>query len=215
MIKPALLVAAALAAVALAPGPAPAQNPGNEISALTAPTLVVHGRSVAITGFLTGPDVNFVRIDLQRDEYPFGEFEQKDGPGMTEADGSFKLSGEPTVLTRYRAIATTRGNVTSPVIEVQVGSEVLFNVSTQSVRRGRFVRLYGQVKPGAPGAQVSIERRKLGGASYAQVATAELGPDAKFSRRLRVRSTGSYRVRIAGDDMNAAGLSRTRAIRAR
>jgi hypothetical protein len=194
-----------------------AADAGDSISAAAAPSLIVMGRSTTISGALSGTGVNFQRIDLERDEFPFDGFASESAPVATDADGSYSLIANPTRLTRYRAVAKDRGNVTSAVVEVAVRYEVLFNVDDQTVRRGQLVKFTGSVTPGVSGREVEIQRRGASGGAYRTVATAALGGSSipgrpVFSHRMRVRSDASYRVRFAADEMNQAGTSRLRTI---
>jgi plastocyanin len=93
--------------------------------------------------------------------------------------------------------------------------KVTFKVGDATPLAGAAVKLSGEVRPARDGRKVQIQRRGRGG-SYRTIATTRLKDagtaKSKFSITLRMRADAVLRVRIAGDDERATGLSRTRSI---
>jgi plastocyanin len=93
--------------------------------------------------------------------------------------------------------------------------KITLKVSDATPLAGSRLKLSGRVRPARDGRKVQIQRRSRGG-SFRTIATTRLkdagAAKSKFSVMLRLRGDAVLRARIAGDDDNATGLSRTRAI---
>jgi hypothetical protein len=93
---------------------------------------------------------------------------------------------------------------------------VTLRLSDATPRRGTRVRFSGVVRPARAGGSALIQRRTTTG-KFRTVARAALHPSSAgqstYSSRLRVRSSGVYRVRVLADSSHAAGNSPRRHIR--
>ena len=210
-----LAAAAALPAAAAAhhqPGHQGGPNEGNISISATSP--VTWGRSTVVTGKLTATSPNSgVGVDLQADPAPF----EDNGfttvaSGATDGNGDYRLTAKPTSHTRYRVVAKASPTVTSTPATVLVRLRVKFSVSDSTPRVGQSVRFSGDVCPEHDGKVAAIQRRTSTG-SYRTVARATLadtgGACSSYSRSLRIRSDGTYRVKVpSGDSDHSTGTSR-------
>ncbi len=133
----------------------------------------------------------------------------------TDAKGDAPFTTRPRVNTYYRAIARTTPNQTSPESLVKVAPLVGFRVSDSTPRAGQLVRFAGTVRPRHNGRRVYVQRRLDGGA-FATVRKTTLraatSTYSKYSLRVRVSRTATYRVRILGHADHAMGISRERVL---
>src|SRR5215208_5357253 len=209
-----LAAAAALPAAATAhhqPGHQGGPNQGNISISATSP--VTCGRSTVVTGKLTGATANSgIGVDLQADPAPF----EDNGfttvaSGTTDGNGDYRLLHKPQLHTRYRAVAKASPTATSGLATVLVRIQVKFTVSDTTPRAGGLVRCSGTACPEHDGKVAAIQRRTSTG-SYRTVARATLadtgGACSSYARRLRIRSDGTYRVKVAGDADHSTGTSR-------
>jgi hypothetical protein len=154
-----------------------------------------------------------VAVDLEADPYPFNDNEfAKSAETTTDANGDFRFEAQPQLNTRYRAVAKTSPPVTSEPATVLVRLSVTRAVSDKTPRMGVRVRFRGKVCPEHDGKTALIQRRTSSG--YRTVARATLediagDPCSRYSRRVRIRRDGVYRVRVpSGDADHAPGVSR-------
>ena len=211
-----LAAAAALPAAAAAhhqPGHQGGPDSGGNLS-ISATSPVTWGRSTIVTGKLTAVNPNTgIAVDLEADPFPFEDsgFARVAG-GVTDANGDYRLTAKPTLHTRYRVVAKTSPPVTSAAATVLVRIQVKFAVSDSTPRTGSLVRFSGTACPEHDGKVASIQRRTSTG-SYRTVARATLadtgGACSSYARRLRIRSDGTYRVKVpSGDADHSTGISR-------
>lgn len=193
------------------------QPPVNTLTCSATPRKVTFGKSATISGQLTGADNGGVKVDLEQDPAPFGDGFEKTGTELTtDANGSFSVPVTPAVNTRYQATAKSSPPVTCAAVTVRVRHKVTFRVSDSKVRRGQKVRFKGAVAPAHVGAKVRIQRRTSRG--FKTVTKAKLfasGTRSVYSKRIRIKRKGTYRVMMPADAEHAKGVSRKRTIRVR
>ena len=140
---------------------------------------------------------------------------------VTNGAGQFAFplpAPEATAQYRVRTVAGQR-SVTSGILTLGVAVRVKTNVSRTRVRRGSRVRFSGTIRPARPGARYAIQKQTRTG-NWVTVAgsitrTGTTGFSG-FSRRVRVRSSGNYRVFVQIVDGNlTSGIGRTVSIRTR
>ena len=219
------LALAATPAAALAQGQGQGQgnqgggnNAATTISALDArPNPLVFGTSTELSGRLSGGDVRGKTVRLEVDEVaPFGDaYVPLNGvTTTTNTSGRFSFMLKPESNTQYRAIAQTSPPVTSAPRLVLVRPAVGLLVSDTTPRRGQLVRFRGTVRPDDEGSAL-IQRRSPSGrfVTVARTALRDTGPAyATYSRRIRIRRDGVYRVKVPGDEDHVNGFSRLRTL---
>src|SRR4051812_6972447 len=203
--------------ITLAEGQAPPG--GNAITIAAGPASIAFGHATALTGQLVGPKNADVRLTLQSRPTGVAGAQFADvANGTTDAAGNYSFGVVPLVNTDYQVVAKTKPEVTSPVQRVKVRFLVTLHVGDATPRRGKRVRFSGSVKPAHDGASALIQRRTKTG-KFRTVAKALLKPSAKvpgtsvYSRRLRIKRSGVYRVRVLGDGVHATGTTRKHRIR--
>lgn len=178
---------------------------------------VTFGKPTTISGTLTGPDAAGRTVELEADQAPYeGKFDATGLTAVTNAAGQYAIIVSPPANTRYRVVTKGKKPVTSPELTVRVRPRVKLFVSDATPSKGERVRFRGTVAPAHDGKVARIQRRTAKG-TWRTVARATLRattpiagtPRSKFSRRVRVNTTGTYRVRFApGDGDHIAGNSR-------
>jgi hypothetical protein len=194
----------------LAAKPAPAS-----LTVATTPATVTFGKATTLSGKLTGgKSVGGQTVDVEADTAPFEGTYAQVATAVTDAAGAWTATTTPTALTRYRARAHTSPPTTSSTVDVAVRLRVGVGVSDRTPQRGQRVRFSGRVAPAHDGAPALIQRRTASGAwvTVARTTLVTAGTDvSRYSKRVRVRRTGTYRVRVrSGDTDHLNGTSGTR-----
>ncbi|MEA2221582.1 MAG: hypothetical protein QOJ35_4208 [Solirubrobacteraceae bacterium] len=222
-----LLVAASAAAglALLAPLASGQGNPNKPppkqpaaISLDAKPNPIVFSTTTALSGRLTNvAQAGGVKIRFEQDATrPYGDDYKPSALTATTANnGRWSVSAKPATNTQYRAIAQASPPVTSPARLVLVRTLVGLRVSDSTPRRGSLVRFSGSVFPAHDGSRALIQRRTSSGgwATLARPALLDAGTlKSTYTKQLRVRSDGVYRVKVAGDGDHVNGFSRTRTL---
>ncbi|MEA2124708.1 MAG: hypothetical protein QOI80_1490, partial [Solirubrobacteraceae bacterium] len=180
--------ATALPAAALAAPPSPHQL---SISAL--PNPVVFGKSVAITGKLTGTDSAGETVTLRDDPFPFDKFGNPTST-TTTADGSYAFTVKPTVNTKYQATAKSKAPATSSELTVLVAARVGFVVGDKTPKVGQTVTFKGRVYPPHDGQNVLLQRHNSTGWHTVQTIPLVHATDtfSSYSRQRKVTRNGTF-----------------------
>jgi hypothetical protein len=174
-----------------------------------------------IAGTLTGTGNANRPVALQARAFPYTTgFADVGNPLVTNAAGQFSFPLlAPEATAQYRVRTTSGPPVVSPILTLGVAVRVKTNVSRTRVRRGSLVRFSGTIRPARPGARYAIQKQTRAGgwATIAGSITRSGGSSfSGFSRRVRVRRGGSYRVFVQIVDGNlTSGIGRTIRIRTR
>jgi len=211
---PCLLAAGALLAPVAATAAKPPKPPGQQgVTLKPAAGLITFSKTVVSTASVKGAKAG-VNVTLQRrpsTSATWSDVETK----PTDQKGDAAFTTRPRVNTFYRAVARTTPEQTSAESLVQVAPLVGFRVADTTPRAGQRVRFAGTVRPRHNSRRVSIQRRSSTG-TWVTVRRPRLMPGtATYSRyavRVRVRRTGTYRVRLAPHADHAEGLSRERTL---
>lgn len=187
------------------------------LSASATPSPVVFGAPLSVSGTLSGTGNAGVEVVLQANPFPYTHgFHDLTAPVPTDAAGSFSLPVAGLLeSSQLRAATVGKPTIYSPVIAELVTVRVTLHV--RPARRRGYVRLYGTVTPSEPGAQVAFERLSHG--QYVTVSGTTVRPRAggvsRFSRTLRLRRRGLYRVLVLlpGGGPEVSGRSRPVMIR--
>jgi hypothetical protein len=164
---------------------------------------------VSVKGARAGVGVTLQRRPSTSQTWSDVETKATDGKG----DASFTT--RPRVNVYYRALARTTPEQTSAESLVKVAPLVGFRVSDSTPSAGQRVRFSGTVRPRHDGRRVYVQR-KLDGGSFVTIRRTTLraatSTYSKYSLRVRVRRTATYRVRILGHADHAMGISRERVL---
>jgi len=193
-------------------GAAPKNPPGGGATTLTliaAPSPLVFGANLTLTGKLTANKAANQKVALRADSFPFDMFAAA-ASATTNATGDFSLTQKPTVNTRYQA---REGNVESAIVTVQVRPKVGLRLSDYTPAAGQRVRFTGRVCPEHDGSNVAIQRRSNG--QYRTIGRAKLrdipgSTCSSYRRVMRVSSDSRYRTVISAHADHARGVSAVR-----
>jgi hypothetical protein len=210
-------VAAALTAGLAAAAPlALAAKPPKGVWTVTLdakPNPVVFTKVSTLSGRLSGPMVSGVAVKLEQDTtVPLGDKFSPTGMSATTAvNGRFAFALKPGVNTQYRVIAQTSPSTTSPARLISVRPLVGLKVSDSTPTAGARVRFSGTVLPAHNGLAALIRRRSPTGrwVTVTRTTLAAAGSGSSYATRLRVRRSGTYRVKVAGHADHVNGFSRT------
>lgn len=219
---------AGLAGLALVPSVALAAKPvkpvkpgaGAALSLGVSATPITIPGAVTISGKLTGvAPVAGVAVTLEQDDTrPYGDSYKPTGAKTTTTPaGTYSFTQRPAKNTQYRAVAKTSPSLTSGPRLVNVRPFVGIKASTRTPMAGRTVRFSGLVKPARNGATVLLQRRTSTG-SFATVKKGVLRAsttNSVYTISLRVKRSGSYRVKLPGTPELVNGFSRTLSITTR
>lgn len=186
----------------------------SDVTVKASSTTVTFGRSVTFTGQVKNAPAG-TAVEVWENPHPYtGGFKNTGRAGVVDPTGNYTVTGvKPQRHTQYKVIARTSPPVESSQVFIQVRLRVSLRLSDSTPRRGTRVRFYGTVAPAHAGKLVSIQRRARNG-SYVTVARTRTSSTSTYSRRVRVRSTGVYRVVVqAADQDHLDGTSRSRTIR--
>ena len=216
----AMAAIAATAAAAAVPAVAPGQGnrpPRNAAVTLDVrPTTIVFGEAATLRGRLsnTQPEAGVTIRAEADDTRPYGDSYRNSGvTTRTGPSGNFTVEVKPAVNTQYQVVAQASPPVTSGARLVVVRPRVGLIVSDSTPRRGRRVGFSGSVAPAHDGAVALIQRQTSAGrfATVARTTLRDAGETlSRYSRRVRVRRDGVYRVKVAGHDDHVNGFSRER-----
>ena len=197
-------------ALAAKPAKPPKGTPNPNLSIATSASKVTFGRSVTISGALANAPAG-TKIDLQENPYPFKGFKPTKFETVVGANGKYSIGGvAPGLNTQYRVVAKTAPGSPSSGVVVNVRIRVTFNVSDRTPASGSVVRFTGTAAPPHTGARALIQKRKSSG-GYRTISRPLLranGLTSKYSKKLRIRAKGTYRVIVSGDADHLRGTSR-------
>lgn len=195
-------LSAVLLASAVVLVPTAMAKPGPSSSSVTiagSPTTVVFGSATTITGQVTGKKVSGATVQLQAEPFPSKTFSTVSS-GTTDSTGHYSFKVTPSLNTIYRVMAKTAPSATSADLPVKVAVKVTMRVSTTKPAIGKLVRFSGFVLPAYNGKTALIQRKTASGwktvARATLLAATPAGSVArsKYSKRIRFKKTGTYRV---------------------
>jgi hypothetical protein len=206
----------------LAEGQAPPG--GNAITIDADPDRIVFNQGITLSGHLVGPHNAGVALTLQIRYLGSGASEFSDGGNLTtDAAGNYSVALGPLFgIEEFRVVANTQPVVTSPVQHVSVAWWLRLNVSDATPKRGQRVRFSGWVTPANDGARAQIQRRTKSG-RFRTVTTALLKhvvnhneeefSMSTYSKRVRIKRSGVYRVRMPGSGGRSTATTQKEGIR--
>jgi hypothetical protein len=214
-----LAVFAAPAAPALAQKKPKPPKPGQQytipgpVSISAKPNPTVFSTPVTITGRVEKAAQGTV-VTLAARILPSATFKTV-ATGKVGKNGTYSFGHRPPRNTYYRVTAALQPAVSSGDLLVRVSTLVGFRVSDSTPARGSRVRFSGIVRPRHDGRTAYIQKLASGG-RWVTVGRATLrkldAASSRYSKTLRIRRSGTYRVRVLGHADHAMGVSRTRSI---
>ena len=137
------------------------------------------------------------------------------GTAVTDVRGDFSFTERPQANTVYRVTAAITPPATSAEVAAAVAPLVGLRVGDSTPRSGRRVSFRGTVRPAHDGRRVAIQRKRADG-TWRTVATPPLldagSAYSRYSRRVRISRSGTYRTVIAAHADHAQGTSRERTL---
>jgi hypothetical protein len=201
----------------------PGGTVGNAVTIRSRPGTVTYGNATTISGSVTGANNAGAKVTLESSPFPYTAPFKPTGltaTTTTTTTGGYSFSVRPGVNTHYR-VTVKKPSLTSSQTAVRVRVRVSLGVSTLNPRSGQRVRFSGTVTPAHNGKVALIQRRTSTGA-WRTVARATLVAalpvngvaTSKYSKRLRIFHTATYRVSVnPADGDHVTGTSRTRRLR--
>jgi hypothetical protein len=214
------IAASALLGPLVADAAKPAPKPNVSLTLTARPAAVTYGNAVTLSGQRKGRDHAGKAVGLQANPFPFKGFKTV-AVVKTDSKGAYRFVRKPRRHTRYRAVTPEPATVydtaiRSPEVLVHVRLRVGIRLSDSTPRRGQRIRFFGSVTPKHNGRKVFIQRRRRDGRwrTVGRTLTRNAsGNRSKYSKRVRIRRTGAYRVRVRGHADHSTGTSRVRLIR--
>lgn len=169
------------------------------------PSPVLFGGTVTLQGVLAGTGNSGRQVALQQRPFPYtAAFTTIGNPQVTGSSGafSFPLLGI-TTNTQYRTITTVGTKVFSDVVTLGVAVKLTTKISTHTVHRGHLVRFSGTITPAKVGALFAIQKLNSRGTWVTLAGGVARGGGTTFTRytkRIHVRRSGSYRVFVGVAD---------------
>jgi len=210
--KRTLFIAAAALAATFASA-AYAQPAGKNITIDATPTTVKFGRTATLSGKLTGQNNDNKPVVVQEDPFPVDTFGGNAGTATTNASGDWSLIVKPELNTRYMARS---GNADSRTVDVLVRPAISLTLSDRTPKLGTKVTFSGRLCPEHDGVRVALQRRVA--PNQWRTLRNPLLKDAPgtecstYSRGVRPRRDGAFRILFRGDADHAEGPSRTRRV---
>jgi len=211
-----LAIALCCAGPAFAAKPPKGGGPNPNLTIKSSAGAVTFGKSVTLSGVAKSVSAGTM-IELQQNPYPYSGFKPAGKTTAVDPTGNYSFTGvQPQMHTQYRVVAKASPPVTSGDVFVRVRLRASFSVSDSTPARGQRVRLFGTVASAHDGKPVLIQKKTASG--YKTVTRTVLLDNgtatSKYSKSLRIRSNGTYRVVV--QSLDAAiddGTSRSRTLR--
>ena len=209
-----LILAAALAALLLvftATGQAQKPPKSGDLTLRASAAQITFSNPVTLSGKVKGAKAGVV-VTLQRRAADATAFVPA-GTATTDGNGDYTFTVRPAQSSVFRASAATTPPATSADEPVAVAPLVGLKVSDATPRKGQRVRFRGTVRPQHDGTRVAIQRKRADG-TWVTVRSPLLrdagSSYSTYSKRIRIRRTGTYRTVIAAHADHAEGVSRER-----
>ena len=206
---------AGIAAMLALAGTGEAQKPpkAGSVTLKASAGQLTYSAPVTLTGKVKGAKAGVV-VSLERRAADATAFVPA-GTATTDGQGDYTFTQRPAQSSVYRAAAATTPPATSADVPVAVAPLVGLKVSDATPRKGQRVRFKGTVRPQHDGTRVAIQRKKADG-TWATVKTPILtdagSTYSRYSKRFRIRRSGTYRTVIAAHADHAEGVSRERTL---
>jgi hypothetical protein len=164
------------------------------------PNPVLTGGTTTLAGQLTGTGNGGRDVVLQSNPFPYTQgFKAVGNKLVTDATGNFSFGLQMVALnTQFRVALPDKPSVVSPIVVVSVAVRVSTHLGTKTVKRGSKLTFKGSVSPDAAGG-TPIAIQKLNSKKHwvtvsGTVTHKASGSAASYSKRVKIRSGGKYRV---------------------
>jgi hypothetical protein len=211
-----LLFALACAGPALAAKPPKPVKPNGNLTLTASATAVTFSTSLTLSGAVKNIPAG-TTVELYANPYPYAGFKVSGKTAVVDPAGNYAITGVvPQAHTQYKVVAKTSPPTESGTTFVRVRLKTSFSVSDLTPKRGASVRFFGTVAAAHDGKPVLIQRKTATG--YKTITRTVLLDNgtatSKYSKKLRIRSTGTYRVVVQSVDQDHDdGTSRSRTLR--
>ena len=150
--------------------------------------------STTLAGTLTGTNNAGRKVVLQSNPWPYVQgFQNATNEQVTNATGGFAFPVLSVAFnTQYRVQMPERPQVVSPIVALGVKPYVKSKVSKRRVRRGKRIRFSGSVRPAGSVQQIALQKFSSG--RWVTVGGTVVRSSGRYSKRLRIRRGGRYRV---------------------
>ena len=160
------------------------------------PNPVRFGGGTTLLGQVTGTGSAGANVTIQARSFPYTEpFRPAGNTLVADGQGRFSLPVLTVPFaTQYRAVVA--GRSTSAIVGVSVVPRISTQVVTR-VHRGARVTFHGLITPALPGTPMAIQRRNSKGGWTligGMVSRTYTAARSKYRKRVRITSTGIYRV---------------------
>jgi hypothetical protein len=181
------------------------------------PNPVIAGGATTLAGTLTGTGNAGRQVVLQSNPFPYTQgFLNAGNVQVTGASGNFAFPVlSMPVNTQFRVLMPSKPEVVSPIVIVGAAVRVSTRVRVRRFSRTGIVRLSGQITPAVDGTQVLIQ--KFSNNVWTTIRTTSArhssGGKSVYSKSMRQRRHGRYRVIVNAQGAYSPGLGRTVRVR--
>jgi hypothetical protein len=181
------------------------------------PNPVAPGGATTLAGTLTGTGNAGRQVLLQSNPFPYTQgFLAAGNAQVTDAAGNFAFPVlSVPVNTQFRVLMPTKPEVASPIVLVGAAVRVSTTVRVRRFSRTGIVRLSGSITPAVDGTEVQIQ--KFQHDAWTTIASTaarhSTGGKSVYSRSLRQRRHGRYRVYVNAAGAYSPRLGRTVRVR--
>jgi len=181
------------------------------------PQIVLYGLGTTLVGNLNGTGGGNREVVLQASAFPYSSgFANVGNAEKTSPSGGFSFPVASLLInTQFRVVTVSRPTIVSPVASGLVAVVVSARARVRRLRRlrrGAIVRFRGTVAPAETGALVAVQKLvRHAWVTVGMTSAHPAGPGrSRFSRRVRVRRGGFFRVLVevndGGHQSNASAL---------
>jgi hypothetical protein len=164
------------------------------------PNPLLTGGTTTLAGQLTGTGNGGRDVVLQSNPFPYTQgFKAVGNKLVTDAAGNFSFGLQMIPFnTQFRVALPDKPAVVSPIVVVSVAVRVSTRLGTKTVKRGSRLTFKGSVSPdkagGTPIAIQKLNSKKHWVTISGTVTHPSGGSAATYSKRVKIRSGGKYRV---------------------
>jgi hypothetical protein len=190
------------------------------VTLAASPPTVAPGGATTLAGQLTGTNNANRDVVLQANPFPYTQgFVNVANPQVTDAAGNFAFPVlSVPVTTQYRVLMPQRPEIVSPI--VVVGAALQVTTTAKKVDRHRHsvsVRFRGEIRPGAAGVRVNIQKLRKGvWTAIAHTRAKDVSSSrSSYSTRVRIYRSGQFRVLAESNGPLSEGAGRAIGIKVR